>query len=221
MTKILKWAAIQIYYYLIAADGEICNQEMESFLEMAKETDPLFDQYKEELIEECRDQVNKIINKKNCYAVIKEGIDLVHRDQRKEILRGLDWKSGYIDPNVFIWNMLSIAISDGTYASEEREIIQYVVKKFEMDMAVLMELENAMEAIIEIDRSITWLSHKDKPFVIKGSNQNIKSSETVRVIEEFTSRREIILNSVKEIFGVRNKLIAPLLDEDIFEFFDL
>lgn len=199
MTKLLKWAAIQIYYYLMAADGEICEQEMESFLEIAKATDPLFDQYKEALIEECKNQVNKITGEENRYAVLKEGIDLVHRDQHKEILRGLGWKSGYINSNMFIWNMLSIATTDEAYADEERRIIQYVVDKLELEEAVFLELENAMKSVLDIDRSIAWMVNKDNPFVIKGGDwdRDIESSETVGIIEEFTNRREIILNSVK------------------------
>lgn len=197
-TKILKWAAIQIYYYLIAADGEISEQEMESFLEIAKETDPLFDQYKEQLIEECKNQMGKITEEKNRCTVLKEGIDLVHRDQLSEILKGIESKSGHINANMFIWNMLSIAMSDGTYANKERELIQYVVEKFELGKAAFLELENAMKAMQDIDQSIAWMVHKENPFVIRGKNWNISSSDKGKYIDEFTSRREVIFNSVKE-----------------------
>lgn len=197
-TKILKWAAIQIYYYLIVADGEISEQEMESFLEIAKETDPLFDQYKEQLIEECKTQVGKITEEEKRCAVLKEGIDLVCQDQLSEILKGLESKSGHINVNMFIWNMLSIAMSDGTYADKERELIQYVVERFELDKVAFLELENAMKAIQDIDQSIAWMVHKDNPFVIRGKNWNISSSDKGKYIDEFTSRREVIFNNVKE-----------------------
>ncbi|MCM1210238.1 MAG: TerB family tellurite resistance protein [Blautia sp.] len=210
MTKLLKWAAIQIYYYLIAADGEICDQEMETFLEIAKETDPLFDQYKEDLIEECQNQVNKITGKENCYAVIKEGIDLVHRDQRKEILRGLDMQAGYINSKMFLWNMLSIVMSDGTYADAERKSLQYVVEKFKLDATLFLEWENAMKAILDIDRSIAQMLDKESPFVIKGKYSDIESSETAGIIKEYTNRREIILNSVKEdVYGLGMGKVIP------------
>lgn len=198
MVKMLKWAAIQIYYYLIAADGKICEQEMESFLAAAKETDPLFDQYRESLMEECKNQVNKITGEENRYAVLKQGIDLVHRDQRREILKGIAWKSGDINANLFIWNMLSIAMSDEAYVNEERELIQYVIEKFELDKAVFLELENAMKAILAIDQSIAWMIQKENPFVIRGKNWDISSSDKGIYIDEFRSRREVIFNSVKQ-----------------------
>lgn len=198
-TRLLKWAAIQIYYYLIAADGVISDQEMEDFLEIAKETDPLFDQYKEQLIEECKNQVGKTTEEENRCTVLKEGIDLVHRDQLSEIMKGLESKSGYINANMFIWNMLSIAMSDGTYADKERELIQYVVEKFELGKATFLELENAMKAIQDIDQSIVRMIQKENPFVIRGKNWNISSSDKGKYIDEFTSRREVIFNSVKEL----------------------
>lgn len=198
-TKLLKWAAIQIYYYLIAADGEINEQEMESFLEIAKETDPLFDQYKAQLIEECENQVKKASEEEKRCAVLKEGIDLVYRDQLREIFHGLEGKSGQINANMFIWNMLSIVMCDGTYADEESELIHYVVRKFDLDQEVFLELDNAMKAILDIDQSIAWMTQKENPFVIKGTIWEISSSEIGRFIDEFTGRREVILSSVKEM----------------------
>ena len=201
MTKLLKWAAIQIYYYLIAADGEISEQELECFLEIAKETDPLFDQYKDALMQECKNQVGKIGGQEKRYDVLKEGIDLVHHDQRRDILRGSAGKAGEIDANRFIWNMLSIAMSDEKYADEECEMIQYVVEKFELDAAVFLELENAMKAIVDIDRSIARMTCKEKPFVITEAYWNVKSSEVCGLIDEFINRKEIIFNSVKKMMN--------------------
>lgn len=198
MDKLVKWAAIQIYYYLIAADGEICGQEMETFLEIATQTDPLFEQYKDSLIEECRNQVNKITGEENRYAVIKEGVDLVHRDQRKEILREIDWKSGHINASMFIWNMLCIAMSDGRYADEEQEIIRYVIERFGLNKVVFLELENAMKAIQDIDKSIARMVEKENPFVIRGKIWDISSTDKGQFIDEFKNRREVIFNSVKQ-----------------------
>lgn len=198
-TRLLKWAAIQIYYYLMAADGVISDQEMEGFLEIAKETDPLFDQYKEQLIEECKNQVGKITEERNRYAVLKEGIDLVHQDQLNEILNGLEAKSGHINANMFIWNLLSIAMRDGAYTKEEKELIQYVIERFDLDQVMFLELDNAMKTILDIDQSIVRMIQKENPFVIRGKKWNISSSDKGKYIDEFTSRREVIFNSVKEL----------------------
>ncbi|MCM1086611.1 MAG: hypothetical protein NC419_00525 [Muribaculaceae bacterium] len=198
-------------------------------MEIAKETDPLFDQYKEDLIEECQNQVNKITGKENCYAVIKEGIDLVHQTQREKsegfITLSLFIFMDYINSDIFLWNMLSIVMSDGTYADEEREIIQYVIEKFELDAVLFLELENAMKAILDIDRNIAQMLDKEGPFVIKREYFDIKSSETVSIIEEYTNRREIILNSVKEdVYGLDMRKVIPGVSRkdsrNIDEFFD-
>ena len=72
-----------------------------------------------------------------------------------------------------------------------------MVEKFELDGAVFLELENAMKAIVDIDRSIARMTCKENPFVIKEAYWDVKSSEVCGLIDEFINRKEIIFNSVK------------------------
>ena len=72
---IRKRDAVKFYYYLIAADGEVRQSELEKFEEIGKETDTSFMNYKEEVIKECNRQIEKVIDEDEYFEVIKEGID--------------------------------------------------------------------------------------------------------------------------------------------------
>ena len=72
--------ALQIVYYLMAVDGEICKAEEEMFdsigNEMLEEQSWCsFDEVKPEILEVCKEQLDKVIDQDEYYDVIREGVE--------------------------------------------------------------------------------------------------------------------------------------------------
>ncbi len=190
--------AVKLYYYLIAADGEVKQTELEKFEEIGKETDTSFVDYKDEVIEECNRQIKKVIDEDEYFEVIKEGIDEVLGKDSSLMSR---FMFGGIGAPLVLWNLLSIAVSDKEYAPEEQKLIRYMVRKMGIDKDIYLEMENAMKSIQAIEHTITLLSNQDKGFVIKGNHLEIYSSEIGKIVREFTERRDVIFSSMKEMIA--------------------
>lgn len=184
-----EWAALEIYYYMIAVDGEVKQAEMDKFIAILKESDDsISDMGKEEIREEldkfvemCNQRLETAIDEDEYFEVIKERID----EMMDESVR--DWSSyDSIEASGLIWNLLCIAASDKEYSEIEKKLIRYIVRKFQVDKTVYLEMENAMKAIQDISKEIDYLKRSDKPYMMIES-----------MIGTLSERQTVIFDSVK------------------------
>lgn len=182
-------AALEIYYYMIAVDGEVKQAEMDKFIAILKESnDSISDMGKEEIREEldefiemCNQRLETAIDEDEYFEVIKERIDEMMDESVTE------WASyDSIEASGLIWNLLCIAASDKEYSSEEQKLIRYLVRKLKIDKDVYMEMENAMKAIQDISEEIDYLKRSDKPYMM-----------TESMIGTLSERQTVIFDSVK------------------------
>lgn len=182
-------AALEIYYYMIAVDGEVKQAEMDKFIAIIKESnDSISDMGKEEIREEldefvemCNQRLETAIDEDEYFEVIKERIDEIKDESAR------DWSSyDSIEASGLIWNLLSIAVSDKEYSEVEKKLIRYMVRKFQVDKTVYLEMENAMKAIQDISKEIDFLKQSDKPYTLIES-----------MIGTLSERQKVIFDSVK------------------------
>lgn len=182
-------AALEIYYYMIAVDGEVKQAEMDKFIAIIKESnDSISDMGKEEIREEldefvemCNQRLETAIDEDEYFEVIKERIDEIKDESAR------DWSSyDSIEASGLIWNLLSIAVSDKEYSEVEKKLIRYMVRKFQVDKTVYLEMENAMKAIQDINKEIDFLKQSDKPYTLIES-----------MIGTLSERQKVIFDSVK------------------------
>lgn len=186
---IKEWAALEIYYYMIAVDGEVKQVEMDKFIAILKESDDsISDMGKEAIREEldkfvemCNQRLETAIDEDEYFEIIKERID----EMMDEAVR--DWSSyDSIEASGLIWNLLCIAASDKEYSEIEKKLIRYIVRKFQVDKTVYLEMENAMKAIQDISKEIDYLKRSDKPYMMIES-----------MIGTLSERQTVIFESVK------------------------
>lgn len=182
-------AALEIYYYMIAVDGEVKQAEMDKFIAIIKESnDSISDMGKEEIREEldefvemCNQRLETAIDEDEYFEAIKERIDEIKDESAR------DWSSyDSIEASGLIWNLLSIAVSDKEYSEVEKKLIRYMVRKFQVDKTVYLEMENAMKAIQDISKEIDFLKQSDKPYTLIES-----------MIGTLSERQKVIFDSVK------------------------
>lgn len=186
-------AALEIYYYMIAVDGEVKQVEMDKFIAILKESDDSIsdmekDEIKEELdefIEICNQRLETAIDEDEYFEVIKERIDEIKDESVRE------WFTyDCIEATGLIWNLMSIAVSDKEYSEIEKKLIRYMVRKFQVDKTIYLEMENAMSAIQEISKEIDWLKQSNKPYTLIES-----------VIGTLSERQKVIFDSVKVLIA--------------------
>lgn len=181
VTSISAKSAAIIFYYLIAADGEIQDSEMEMFLTIGNEIDPKFVDRKDSIVEECKKQLEKVIDPDDYFDVLQDGVEAA-------IAKSKYSKDSYITPKLLVWNLLTIAYSDREYAEAERKLLKYIVRKLNIDKAVFLEMENSILTLMDLEREVAWIKTTDRPYL------TIEA-----MVNEIADRKNVIFESVKDL----------------------
>lgn len=178
--------ALQIVYYLMAADGDICQNEEEKFDAIGQEWDEDFKEEKVGIIEKCQEQLDKVIDEDEYYDVVREGVE----ECLQEGMLEYEWEAWgrNIDGGILVWDLLTIAFSDEKYTEEERKLIKLVTRKLDLDKTLFLEMENSIKAIFALDREEAWVKATNRPY-----------STIEALIKEISNRREVIMKSVDEL----------------------
>lgn len=159
VTAIAPQNAVKIFYYLMAIDRKITPEEEEKFELIGREMDPDFETHKEELIKECKEQMEKIIDAEDYYDVIQDGIEASLSGEQVS-------NNGFVTPKLLLWDLLTIAYGDDEYDEEERKLLKYVVRKLNIAKDVFMEMESSILTVSDIEKEITWIKGTDRPYLV-------------------------------------------------------
>ena len=174
-------SAMKIIYYMMAVDGVIYHNEEEKFIDIGKELDPNFDTVKDQIVSACREQMNKLIDPEDQYAVLQDGVE-------DAVSAGANADGAVIAPKVLVWDLLTIAYSDGSYDENERKLLKYIVRKFNIDKAFLRELESSFLALMDLEKELTWIKTTDRPYL------TIEA-----MVNEISDRKTAIIDAVKDL----------------------
>ncbi len=173
--------AIKIFYYLMAVDGEVFHSEDEKFDEIGIEIDPNFAEHKAGIISECKAQMDKVIDPEDYYDVIQDGVE-------EAILIPDTTADSFITPKLLVWDLLTIAYSDEKYDEKERKLLKYIVRKFNIDAAIFLEMENTLQTLMDLEKELNWIKTTNKPYLTIEAHVN-----------ELQDRKNCIFESVKDL----------------------
>ncbi len=173
--------AIKIFYYLMAVDGEVYHSEEDKFDEIGAEIDPSFAEHKDSIVLECKAQLDKVIDADDYYDVVQDGVE-------EAILIPDTTADSFITPKLLIWDLLTIAYSDEQYDEKERKLIKYIVRKFNIDSTIFLEMENTLLTLIDLEKETKWIKTTNRPYLTIEAHVN-----------ELQDRRNCIFESVKDL----------------------
>ena len=173
--------ALKIFYFLIASDKEISSAEEEKFDQIGKEFIPDFDKYKSDIIGECKNQLEKIIDPEDYYDALQDGVESALSEEQVS-------NNGFITPKLLLWDLMTIAYSDKEYSETERRLLKYIVRKLGIAKDIFLEMETILLTINDIEREITWIKTTDRPYL-----------DIENQVKELEKRRNDILASVKAL----------------------
>ena len=176
--------ALQIIYYLMAADGTVCPSEEEKFDAIGIELDPDFADSKPAIIKNCQTQLEKVIDPEDYYDVLQDGVE----DAIQHTSEAADTS---ITPKLLVWNLLTLAYSDKSCDKTERKLLKYIVRKLQVDKAVFLEMESSILTIMDIEKEITWIKTIEQPHLTIEARVN-----------ELTKRQTVIFDSVKDLIAL-------------------
>jgi hypothetical protein len=186
-----KKAAIKAFYYLMAVDGAIATDEVACFDEIGNELDPVdFPKYRDEIIDECEKQMKTIIDDEDYYEVILEGVDKALSAQIGESENG-------VSVRFLIWNLLVIAFSNKNYSSFERKLIKHIVRVWNMDRTVFLEMEQIIKTHADIMAELEYTNQSNRPY-----------SEVRPIVDELERRQKVVLNCAKQL--IEDELYIPV-----------
>ncbi|MBB5182677.1 TerB family tellurite resistance protein [Catenisphaera adipataccumulans] len=174
-------SAIKIIYYLMVADGKILDIEEKKFEELAKELDPHFAEKKDAIMQDCHRELDKVIDNDDEYDFLQDAVE-------KALLTSQPSIDAYITPKLLIWDLLTIAYSDGNANDNERRLIKHLVRRLDVDKALFLELESSMQTIMDIEKEINWIKTTDRPYLT-----------IERMVNELNNRRNTVFEGVKDL----------------------
>ena len=176
--------ALKTIYYLMAVDGQVFHSEEEKFDAIGSELDPGFLENKEQIIKECRDQMDKVIDPDDYYAVLQDGVE-------DALLSSEATEDSFITPKLLIWDLLTVAYSDENYDETERKLLKYIVRKLNIDKAVFLELESSILTLMDLEKELQWIKTTDRPYL-----------KIEMEVNEIADRKNVIFESVKELIAL-------------------
>ena len=184
ITSISTRNALKIFYYLMAADGEIFHSEEEKFDLIGAELDPSYADHKARIVEECGAQLGKVIDPEDYYDALQDGIE-------DALISSRATEDSFITPKLLVWDLLTIAYSDESYNETERRLIKYVVRKLNLDKAVVLELESSILTLMDLEKELQWIKTTDRPYL------TIEA-----MVNEIADRKNVIFESVKDLIAL-------------------
>ena len=173
--------SIKIFYYLIASDGVLTDEEKEHFELIGREMDPDFAQNKAEIELECCDNLQK----ESDPAFY---LDNVIRCAGEAVQHSQSIPDGEIRPNHIIWDMLCIANSDRDYSDAEKRFIRYMAHSMNVENSVILEMQTAIHTIKTLEEEEAWIRTEDR-----------KYSEIESHLNEINKRKQTIMQGIQAL----------------------
>ena len=148
--------AMRIIYCLISIDRVVSEKETEKYQEIGKQIDPLFGTYKDRIVGECQKEFEK--------ADDDEYYDVVH-DYVGQIIRNSNVKNDKaISGKALYWNLLATAYTEDGYSENEKRLIKYIARLFDIDKTITIEMESAIKTLLSIDEEKQFLQESGRTY---------------------------------------------------------
>ena len=178
--------ALSIFYYLMAADGTVQEDELERFNSIFDDMGDSCIQSKEDLVFACQSHL-----KVNASAISPLIPAMTCVDQTLLSISAIAEDEVTISPKLLVWNLIAIAHSDGTFDDAERELVNHIARHVGVDETTLLEMESTVLTIYDIERELNWVKTTDRPYLVIES-----------IVNELESRKAAAFEGVQALISL-------------------
>ena len=176
--------ALKIFYYFLAIDGEVADDEIVKFEEIAQELDGENDsEYRIELMNECDKQISTAIAGDELYDIIQESVDQIIHKQSDVCTEG-------VSRRLLIWNLYALSFSDGCLAEEEKRFIAHLGRILGVEKSVLLEMEQLVKTAMAVMNELNILNNSTRPY-----------SEIKPLAEEIEHRKMVLVKAAQNLIA--------------------
>ncbi len=174
--------SLWLIYLLMAVDRKITDEELEEFHSIGQAIDPRsFSECKETIT----DEIGKLMEKKT--EDDDEYYDLIH-DRVGLVLHTEDNSTECISGKTLIWDLLTVAYSDGDYSKDEKRLIRYIAKGIDIPNENVLEMEHTLRSLLAIKKEEEWLKNTDRKYNIVDER-----------VKELNHRQDVIMQGVEAL----------------------
>jgi hypothetical protein len=167
---------LKVAYLFLSLDNKVDKTALRKIDELGNDMDNYSDK-KDKIIGECEDLISQSFDSTDRYDVIFEGINKIVGNSSNQPFGLLGHPKDYVDKKQCLWILVNLAYFDGSYTDSERKLIRALVRKWEIDKSILIEMEDTAETLIELNKHKTWIKTTNYPYdyvagVIKEMDKN-------------------------------------------------
>lgn len=153
--------ALRLFYYLMAADGKLLDDEIERFDAICAElASDWQESERTSLVSGCQERLSESSSSVSPLIPVITCVDRVLYEPTP-----FDEGGTVVSPRLLIWDLLAIAYGDGIIDDAERELISHIANVVGVDATALLEMENFVLTLIDIERQVEWVKTTDQPYL--------------------------------------------------------
>ena len=152
-------SALKAVYYLMASDDAVYQEEEEQFMAIGQALDASFEENHDAIVAECRAYLKQAASREEYADRIMQGV--------KDALTAPFFSDAMVIlPKLLLWNLMTIAGSDGHFDGEEKKLVDYAASVMKVDETVYLELQNSFLTLMDLEKEAQWLKSTDKPYMM-------------------------------------------------------
>lgn len=155
---------LKIYLLFMQADGDSSKSEMKYLEDIVSKMD---------LSDSGRQEFQAFLGQLLMKPLDKGSSSAIHEIEQllgeKEENCNYDFLRYSIDNNKMlqaqtIWTLINLGYADKEYSKPEKEIVNYLVERWEMDPALVFELNDTADTILALTSQKEWVKSTTKPY---------------------------------------------------------
>jgi hypothetical protein len=164
MEPILKAA-----YFFLSLDRPISEADIKKIDELGSNVEG-YSGIKKSIFNECEKILSRSLDDNDRFDVIMEEILKTGNASFVDLPKEAGQKR-------CLWILVNLALYDGMYSENEKKIIRSLMRKWEIDKSILIEMEDSAETLVEVDKNRSWIKTTNYPYdyvdsVVKEMDKN-------------------------------------------------
>jgi hypothetical protein len=147
---------LKIAYFFLSVDRPINETDIKKIDELGNGIEE-YAKIKEAIFGECDKALSQSFDDDDRFDVVLEGI------LKAEKTSSVGWVEKAVQKKC-LWVLVNLAFYDGSYTENEKRLIRSLMRKWEIDKSILVEMEDSAETLVDLDRHRTWIKTTNYPY---------------------------------------------------------
>ena len=158
-------AALQIFYFLMSADGEIAEAELVRFNEICAEFGTAYVEQAESIVSDCGARLDAHASSVPLVSAMSCVDEILYTSPTRVAVDAANDQQLFVLPKQLVWSMLVVGYSDEAFDEAEREVVNRVASHFAVDEVLVRELEHAVLTLGDLEREERWVKTTGRPYL--------------------------------------------------------